>query len=137
MRGRVLQYNDQLGQGLISGDDGKRYTFTRGDLQGGARTVAAENEVDFESSEGNAAKAVFVLAQNSPKSKWVAFWWAMLLGGVGAHKFYLGHPVLGILYLLFFWTFIPGIIAFIEAIVYASKSRESFHTDYVIKKNMF
>ena len=35
-------------------------------------------------------------------------------GGFGIHKFYLGRNVQGILYLLFSWTFIPGIIAFFE-----------------------
>ena len=33
MRGEVLQYDDQSGQGLISGEDGVRYAFTRANLQ--------------------------------------------------------------------------------------------------------
>ncbi|EFL92339.1 TM2 domain-containing hypothetical protein [Candidatus Regiella insecticola LSR1] len=37
-------------------------------------------------------------------------------GGIGAHKFYLGKIGQGFLYLLFFWTLIPAIIAFIEFI---------------------
>lgn len=41
---------------------------------------------------------------------------ALFLGGFGAHKFYTGRIGLGILYLVFFWTWIPGIIAAIEAI---------------------
>ncbi|WP_309743460.1 NINE protein [Chamaesiphon sp. OTE_20_metabat_361] len=35
-------------------------------------------------------------------------------GSFGVHKFYLGNPVLGILYLVFCWTFIPGLISFFE-----------------------
>ena len=35
-------------------------------------------------------------------------------GSFGVHKFYLGQNVRGILYLIFCWTFIPGIIAFFE-----------------------
>lgn len=42
---------------------------------------------------------------------------ALFLGGLGIHKFYAGKAGMGILYLLFCWTFIPGFIAFIEAIV--------------------
>ncbi len=35
-------------------------------------------------------------------------------GYFGVHKFYLGQNVQGILYLIFCWTCIPGIIAFFE-----------------------
>lgn len=43
----------------------------------------------------------------------------LFLGGVGAHKFYLGQWVQGLLYALFCWTLIPGIVALLEFIVYA------------------
>jgi TM2 domain-containing membrane protein YozV len=39
---------------------------------------------------------------------------ALLLGGFGAHHFYLGRTGWGIFYLCLFWTPIPWIIAFIE-----------------------
>jgi len=39
---------------------------------------------------------------------------ALLLGGFGAHHFYLGRTGWGIVYLCLFWTPIPWIIAFIE-----------------------
>ena len=39
---------------------------------------------------------------------------ALFLGGLGAHKFYLGQAGLGVLYLLFCWTFIPAIVALFE-----------------------
>ena len=42
---------------------------------------------------------------------------AIFLGWLGIHKFYAGKPVQGILYILFCWTYIPGIIAFIEGIL--------------------
>jgi TM2 domain-containing membrane protein YozV len=35
-------------------------------------------------------------------------------GYFGIHKFYLGKNVQGILYLIFCWTFIPGLISFFE-----------------------
>ena len=38
-------------------------------------------------------------------------------GGIGIHKFYAGHWILGLLYLIFCWTFIPAFIAFIEFII--------------------
>ena len=53
MRGEILQYNDQSGAGLISGDDGVQYTFTRGDL---LRLVPIKprDRVDFVGTEGRA-----------------------------------------------------------------------------------
>ncbi len=41
---------------------------------------------------------------------------AILVGAYGGHKFYLGQIKLGLLYLAFFWTFIPFLIALYEAI---------------------
>ena len=68
------------------------------------------------------------------KNKVVAGLLAIFLGGLGVHKFYLGKPVSGILYLLFFifffWTFIPSIIAFIEGIIYLTMSDEAFNAKY-------
>ena len=46
------------------------------------------------------------------------------LGGIGIHKFYSGHIFLGILYLLFCWTGIPSLIAFIEFIISICKSAD-------------
>jgi len=43
---------------------------------------------------------------------------AFFLGGIGGHKFYVGKYGQGILYLLFCWTGIPGLVALIEFIIY-------------------
>lgn len=51
------------------------------------------------------------------KSKVAFVLLALFLGGLGIHRMYLGDWGLGILYLVFFWTGIPLIVAFIEAIV--------------------
>jgi TM2 domain-containing membrane protein YozV len=64
------------------------------------------------------------------KSKSSAGILALLLGGIGAHKFYLGRTGQGLLYLLFFWTFIPAVIAFIEGIVYLTMSEADFNAKY-------
>jgi hypothetical protein len=64
------------------------------------------------------------------KSKVVAFVLAWLLGGFGIHKFYLGRIGQGIVYLIFFWTFIPAFIAFIEGIVYILTSDQDFARKY-------
>ena len=40
---------------------------------------------------------------------------AVFLGSFGAHHFYLRRIGLGVLYFLFFWTGIPGLVALVEA----------------------
>lgn len=55
---------------------------------------------------------------------------AFFLGGFGVHKFYLGKIGQGFLYLIFFWTFIPAIVAFIEFIIYLCDSDENFSRKY-------
>lgn len=64
------------------------------------------------------------------KSKSTAGILAILLGGFGIHKFYLGKSGMGILYLLFCWTYIPAIIGFIEGIGYFCQSDVDFARKY-------
>lgn len=64
------------------------------------------------------------------KSRTVAVLLALFFGGIGAHKFYLGKVGTGLLYLLFCWTFIPAIIAFIDAIRWLCMSNEGFMNSY-------
>lgn len=52
------------------------------------------------------------------------------LGGLGAHKFYLKKYGQGILYLLFCWTGITGLIAFVEFIIYCVKSEAELQRIY-------
>lgn len=60
------------------------------------------------------------------KSKVAAGILAILFGGLGIHKFYLGKIGMGILYLVFCWTYIPAIVGFIEGIVYLCSNDENF-----------
>jgi TM2 domain-containing membrane protein YozV len=64
------------------------------------------------------------------KSRSAAVLLAMLLGGIGFHKFYLNRPGWGVIYLLFCWTFVPAIIGFFEGLVYLSMSEEAFEQKY-------
>lgn len=48
------------------------------------------------------------------KDELIGFLFALLLGGLGLHRFYLGETGWGIAYLLFSWTGIPTLIGFIE-----------------------
>jgi TM2 domain-containing membrane protein YozV len=64
------------------------------------------------------------------RSKTVAGLLGIFLGGIGVHKFYLGQGGLGVLYLLFCWTFIPMIVGFIEGIIYLTMSDDRFAEKY-------
>lgn len=67
------------------------------------------------------------------KNKAVAGILAILLGGIGAHKFYLGNIGMGILYLLFVWTGIPAIIGLIEGITYLCSNDENFQLKHHVR----
>lgn len=66
----------------------------------------------------------------SGKNRIAAAIFALLLGGFGVHKFYLGRIGQGVLYLLFCWTFIPTVIGFIEGILYLTMSDQEFAAKY-------
>ena len=64
------------------------------------------------------------------KSRIVAALLAFFLGGIGIHKFYLGQTVLGVIYLLFSWTFIPAFVAIIEGVIYLCSTERAFALKY-------
>lgn len=64
------------------------------------------------------------------KNKITAGILAILLGSLGIHKFYLDSPGLGVLYLCFSWSGIPGIIGIIEGVLYLVKTDEEFAEKY-------
>lgn len=55
---------------------------------------------------------------------------ALFFGGLGVHKFYLGKPIQGLIYLLFSWTAVPAFIAIFEALYYFFSSEEKFNLKY-------
>jgi len=65
------------------------------------------------------------------KSKTAAGILAIFLGGIGIHKFYLGKKGMGVLYLVFCWTYIPALLGVIEGIIYLTSSDEKFYNKYV------
>ncbi|MCK5345034.1 MAG: NINE protein [Candidatus Heimdallarchaeota archaeon] len=66
-----------------------------------------------------------------PKDRTIAGILALLLGGLGVHKFYLDNMGAGLLYLCFCWTGIPTIIGIIEGIIYLTESDEDFQRNHV------
>lgn len=64
------------------------------------------------------------------RSKGAAAVLGIFLGGLGAHKFYLGQTGLGLFYLVISWTFIPAILGFFEGLYYLTLSDAQFMEKY-------
>ena len=69
------------------------------------------------------------------KNKIAAALLAFFLGGLGIHKFYLGKTGEGILMLLFCWTYIPALIAFIDFILLLCMTDQAFMQKYNCRIN--
>lgn len=79
---------------------------------------------------GEATGGVGLPGGGDKKNKYVAAMLAFLLGGFGAHHFYLGNPVLGIVYIVFCWTLIPLMVSVVEFIIFLAMSESSFDRKY-------
>lgn len=68
------------------------------------------------------------------KDKTTAALLGIFLGGLGVHRFYLGQHFMGIIYLLFCWTFIPSFIGTVDGIVFLAYSKKTFDHYYNKKR---
>ena len=154
MKGQVLEFSIQTNSGIISGEDGHRYTFTGAEWKE-SRPPNAGAYVDFATEEGSSdASGIYLvrgaagtssLASEAP-NRTIAGLLAVLLGGIGIHKFYLGYKNEGIILLaiggsgfLFaflliglLWVWIPATIGVIEGVIYLTKTDEEFERVYVV-----
>jgi hypothetical protein len=89
-------------------------------------------QVDLKSEKSAADQIALATVPSAvgAKSKVAAGVLGIILGGIGAHKFYLGNIGMGILYLVFSWTFIPSLVGFIEGILYLTMSDAEFARKY-------
>ncbi len=147
MRGQLLEYSAETGEGKISAADGNRYTFKGTDFHGNVLALSAGMEMDFMAGEGGIATDVYLLGQGSAsqpvfgttKNNIAAGILAIFLGGFGIHKFYLGYNGAALIMLLcgtVGWALVlPGvvmwIIGFIEGVLYLTKSPAEFEELYV------
>jgi len=67
------------------------------------------------------------------KSRSLTIFLSLILGGLGAHKFYVDKPGAGFVYLIFCWTLVPSIFGIIEALEYLSMNEETFQQKYLAK----
>ena len=64
------------------------------------------------------------------RSQVTAMLLAMFVGGLGVHLFYLGNTRRAIYYAAFFWTFVPAILGWRDAVRLASMEHRTFETLY-------
>ena len=135
MRGQVLGVDVRTGEGLVAGDDGRRYRFAQEDWATRGEPAIGMT-VDFEHQEDRALSVFPLPAERgaitapaaappraqprSDRNKIVAALLAFFLGTLGIHRFYLGRTGSGILMLVLSLTIIglvvTGLWSFIDAI---------------------
>ena len=139
MKGSILESSLGNGTGLIAGDDGRRYSYVTAEWRGNYPEHAGQR-VDFEAIEDSARAVYLDQSVGNPNKKVIAGVLALLLGGLGIHKFYLGYTKEGLIMLLVFVfgfllfslpTLVIGVIAFIEGIIYLTRSDADFERIYI------
>lgn len=147
MRGQVLGVDTRTGDGIVSGDDGRRYAFKPADWAARGEP-AVGMQVDFEVHE-NRALTIFPVPGTTPapvgssypreapendRNKLVAAVIAFLIGPLGIHRFYLGRVGSGIAMLLLSCTVIGLLVtvpwALIDMIRYLVMTDREFAERY-------
>jgi TM2 domain-containing membrane protein YozV len=156
MKGQVLTYDQLTAQGVISAENGERYSFAGVEWKSAPQQLRTGAGVDF-AAEGSSASAIYVVPANpavpaghggTDKSPIAAGLLALFLGGLGIHKFYLGYTSEGVILLVasflswvtliigigFIGLMVIGVICLVEAIIYLTKSPEEFQSIYVDRR---
>lgn len=145
MRGQILGVDARTGDGLLSGEDGRRYRFTPTDWADRGEPAIGLT-VDFEADDARALNIFPVPApgavaptdtptvRRTDRNKFVAALLAFFLGPLGIHRFYLGRTGSGIVMLVLTITiiglFVTGIWALIDAVRYLIMPDEEFADRY-------
>ena len=156
MKGHIIHVGED--GGVIRGADGAEYSFALQDIlanpHGKFGKWAELWEVSFLTKGDRATqivirrvgvgvyKVVTLDGSENEKNQIIAATLALLLGGLGAHKFYLGYNTQGIIMLLMGtlgWFFLVPpfaslLIGFIEAVIYFSKNEQEFYDTYEAKQ---
>jgi TM2 domain-containing membrane protein YozV len=149
MRGHVLGVDKRTGDGIVSADDGRRYSFTPADWAHRGEP-AIGMYVDFDTDQ-NRALALFPVPGAQPPSpalaagasadrdaddrnKYVAAFLAFILGPIGIHRFYLGRIGSGIVMLILTVTVVGLLVsvpwALIDLVRYLCMSDREFARRY-------
>ncbi len=150
MRGQVLGVDTRTGDGIVVGEDGRRYSFRPKDwAHRGEPGIGMQ--VDFETQE-NRALSLFPVpgtvtapapatigpaADRHDRNKYLAALLALLLGPLGIHRFYTGRTGSAIAMLVLSLTVVGLIVsgpwAFIDMVRYLLMSDREFSERYARK----
>ena len=146
------------GVGTITGEDGSSYNLITEDILVNTKQIEGRGLVGhkvFFIPDGAQAKRVivrddilgiYIVAADGSfignGDRLISAIIAVLLGLIGAHKFYLGYKSQGILmflagtvgWLLIFPPFISFVISIAEAFIYLSKTDQEFYDTYIAKE---
>lgn len=148
MHGQVLGVDTRTGDGVITGEDGRRYRFRPADwAHRGEPGIGMV--VDFEPAEDRATsifpvpgmvpaaaqpQAVAPAAARGDRNKYIAAILAFLLGTLGVHRFYLGRIGSGIAMLVLTCTVVGLFIsvpwALIDMVRYLVMPEDDFAARY-------
>jgi TM2 domain-containing membrane protein YozV len=137
VEGNILGIDEASNKAAVKATTGERFYFSLSEWKG-AFPPQPGMKVDFDKSTSGDASNVYPLGKtpttaksNKPtKTKTAAILFALFLGGIGGHKFYMGSIGWGVLYLLFCWTYIPLILAIIETVRYVTMTDDEFQEKY-------
>ena len=127
MRGQILGVDARTGDGMVAGEDGRRYAFRPEDWADRGEP-AIGLQVDFE-ADANRARSLFPVpdvsgvpaalplsaappqrARHSDRNKVVAALLAFFIGTLGVHRFYLGRNGSGLVMLVLSLTVVGLLI---------------------------
>lgn len=137
MEGTILGIDNSTQTVAIKTATGSRCYFPISEWKG-ATPPEVGMTVDYDSASEGQASIVYPTGRKVPlindvkpsKTKTTTTLLALFLGGIGAHKFYLGLWGWGVLYLIFCWTYIPLLISIIETIMLIMQTDEEFQRKY-------
>ena len=100
----------------------KKFCYNCGETTNPNQAMCVKCGVSLSSTTSN--------GESKGKQKVVAGILALLVGGIGVHKFYHGSWGWGIVYILLFWTYIPMIASVVEGIVYLTMNQTLYDEKY-------
>jgi len=147
VKGTILDYTIQTNAGIISGDDGRRYSFQGAEWREAGKYPIKGMRVDF-SPQAGFASAIYLIqdvsssisgtAEKRDCNHVMAGLFGILLGTFGIHKFYMGQTQMGCLYIVAgvvtcgFGFAITWVVGIVEGIIYLSMTQAQFEQKYIL-----